>query len=181
MASDNSPTSMLQVAKLCAAHLPLLRKGYWLDDEVVEGEDQEAVRVRGALRDALQSFELSLCAAYRAACRARRQKSAAFSLDAWRACVRRDGTFIGWLTEACCKCALDCAEPSSDKAEGARRVDLARMHERKRNDFYKAFAQNCDLYDNADQLTLDALSALWSTVERLAWVCVNALAKVAGS
>jgi hypothetical protein len=34
------------------------------------------------------------------------------------------------------------------------------------------------LYDGADQITLDALSALWSTVERLAWVCVNALAEV---
>jgi hypothetical protein len=178
MASHDSPAAMVRVAELCAAHLPLLRTGYGLEEEVVEGEDQETVRVRGALRHALQSFELPLCAAYHDACRARRQKGAAFSLDAWHARVRRDDTFIGWLTEVCCKCALDCAARSSDEAERERLGDLARMHELKRNFFYRAFAQSCDLYDGADQITLDALSALWSTVERLAWVCVNALAEV---
>ena len=171
--------AMERVADVCAAQVPLLRTAGVREDEGASGD----VQARRVLRKALEQFDVTFCELYHVACDARlgrdrlQRRISAADVAEWQACVRRDDAFYGWLAEACCVCALAHARPAADTADRARFAQRARAHECRRNGFYEQFARSSGLYEGADQLTLDALSALWSKVQCFTWVCVNALAK----
>lgn len=165
-----------RVADMCAALLPLM----WTPGPREEEWTYEDAHALHVLCKALEKFDLTFCALYHVACDARlgrvrlQSRTSPADVAAWQSCVRRDDTFFGWLAEACCVCALAHAPPAADTDDRARLAQRARAHEDR---FYEQFARNSGLYEDADQLTLDALSVLRSKVECFTWVCVNALAK----
>ena len=177
---------MVWVAEQCAAQMPLLCTCEPLhvaaQHALAHHKQHQELRIRHLLQRVVDAFALVFCDLYHAARSTQRGRVSRFTyvsaeeVTAWHKHISADTCFYEWLAAACCTAALTSA--CSNGHDHACASGLLKQHRRWRNDMYVEFARNSGMHSGVDQLTLDALSALWSRVECCAWVCVNAIAKV---